>query len=272
MKIRHATDLHLEFFKNPNYRELANQLIPEMEDDFNSVLILSGDVSSCSRKNTVAQKIFDFLEELSGRFQKVFWVFGNHEFYQGNIDREVSKSKEVVAPLGNVHILDNEKFIINDIAFVGTTLWSDISGVLTYQMNDTKKIHQKSGSRYFKVTRQRLQNEFFKNKLFLKEELKKLEENELIKKIVLITHHSPSYKSVEKRDGVEIDDVSKAYASDLENIIINFEKIKLIFHGHTHQKEDFYIGGIRVFSNPHGYIVEPEEQDEYDKYFTISLD
>lgn len=44
-----------------------------------------------------------------------------------------------------------------------------------------------------------------------------------------------------------------AYASKLEEFILDRPQIKLWTHGHTHNEWDYMIGDTRIFCNPRGY-------------------
>jgi hypothetical protein len=64
---------------------------------------------------------------------------------------------------------------------------------------------------------------------------------------------APSFLSVNekyKNDSVN----NGAYASDLNDMILDNENIKVWIHGHMHDPVDYMIGNTRVISNPRGYL------------------
>lgn len=126
MKIAVCSDLHLEFgdlkFDNPGDVD---------------VLILSGDI-------LVARDLMEhdphgivdfgksaryhrFFQDCSANFPHVIYVAGNHEHYHGDFKYSISDIKKRFAYLTNVHVLDKEVFELNDIVFVGGTLWTDMN-------------------------------------------------------------------------------------------------------------------------------------------------
>lgn len=72
------------------------------------------------------------------------------------------------------------------------------------------------------------------------------------KKVVLITHHGMSYKSIS--DKYKDDHyMNGGYVSDLDAWILKYPNIVLNIHGHVHQTFDYKIGTTRVMTNPRGY-------------------
>ena len=67
-------------------------------------------------------------------------------------------------------------------------------------------------------------------------------------KLVVITHHAPSYRSVENQYRGDL--LNAAYANKLDALV---EKTTLWVHGHTHHSFDYQIGEGRVVCNPRGY-------------------
>ena len=72
------------------------------------------------------------------------------------------------------------------------------------------------------------------------------------KKIVVVTHHAPSTKSVS--DIYLTDKTTPAFANNLEQFILDYPNIKLWCHGHIHSASDYRIGNCRIICNPRGYV------------------
>jgi Icc-related predicted phosphoesterase len=70
------------------------------------------------------------------------------------------------------------------------------------------------------------------------------------KKIVVITHHSPSNNSTPPI--YKGDHLSPAFSSNLESLVTH-ENISLWIHGHTHYCVDYMLKNTRVISNQRGY-------------------
>ena len=89
------------------------------------------------------------------------------------------------------------------------------------------------------------------------------------KKFIVMTHHSPSMKSVHPKFGV--DALNYAFSNTrLEDFIMDNPNIKYWVHGHTHDSHDYMIGECRVVCNPRGYARQGSVFGE-NKNFNIDL-
>src|SRR5437899_1512335 len=108
MRILVLSDLHLE---------LASLEVPRGIDY--DVAVLAGDIHSPgTRAVRWAQRESTF----GGK--PVVLVPGNHEYYNRCLDRELVEMR-VAAQGSNVHLLDRDTVIIDDVRFIGCTLWTD---------------------------------------------------------------------------------------------------------------------------------------------------
>ena len=71
-------------------------------------------------------------------------------------------------------------------------------------------------------------------------------------KVVVITHHAPSYASIHTKYLANTN-LNGGYATELSDEILDNSNIKLWVHGHTHESFDYMIGSTRVICNPRGY-------------------
>lgn len=85
---------------------------------------------------------------------------------------------------------------------------------------------------------------------FLKERVKYFKD----KNIIIVTHHAPSMYSVASQ--YKNDPLSAAFASNLNEFIINNPQIRLWVHGHCHTPFDYILGETRVVCEPFGYYNE----------------
>ena len=238
MKLHILSDLHVEF------GELE---LPETNAD---VVILAGDIH-------VGKKGFDWAKD-NFRNQKVIYVLGNHEYYRKAIPKLTEKLKERSVGT-NVHILENEALTIEDVRFLGCTLWSDFRllnnlniAVIVAQemMNDYKLIRLNPIYRKIQPSDTAIWHR--KSRSWLEKELKKGKKEE--KKTVVITHHAPSILSVPEQ--YKNEQLSASFASEMETFIEKTEP-DLWIHGHIHTSSDYHIGSTRVICNPRGYANEP---------------
>ena len=128
MKIAICSDLHLEF-GDINLQNTENA----------EVLILGGDVcvaADISRPDPNAfmeggksSRITDFFKRCSSEFPHVIYIMGNHEHYHGDFATSGNKLKSLLESnmLSNVYLLDKESKKIDDVTFIGGTLWTDMN-------------------------------------------------------------------------------------------------------------------------------------------------
>lgn len=232
MKIKILSDLHIEF-------------MPFSINSNNSdVIVLAGDI------HTRERGVLWALENI--KHKPVIYVLGNHEYYGKAYPNLIHKLKQI-AQGTNVTILENDSILIKDVLFLGCTLWTDFelfgdSHTAGYQaslsMMDYKKIRVSPKYSKLKVIDTIIIHK--KSLNYLKQNIIKYK----TKKIVLVTHHAPSKKSI---PFIYKDDlVSAAYASDLEKFIEQ-HNINLWIHGHIHESLDYNISSTRIICNPRGY-------------------
>lgn len=144
MKIAICSDLHLEF-GDINLQNTENA----------DVLILGGDICVAAdigrpdpnnfMEGARSNRITDFFKRCSFQFPHVIYVMGNHEHYHGDFATSGNKLKSLLESnmLSNVYLLDKETKKIDDITFVGGTLWTDMNNDnemtkfhVTRRMND----------------------------------------------------------------------------------------------------------------------------------------
>ena len=254
MKISYCSDIHLEF----GYQTLPG----------GDVLILAGDIceSRNLQKDFFAEKpenyelgkypYWDFFNRECAKYNKVFYVMGNHEHYHGKFHKTYITIKSILPH--NVVLLEKECVEYNGVVFLGGTLWTDLNKgdpitVFTVKdyMSDYKYIQNFYADRhvYHKLTPEFTVSEFRKTKEYFKFVL---EENRT-KPVVVITHMAPSFQSVnEKYKDAGV--TNAAYASELSDFILDNENIKFWVHGHMHDPVNYMIGNTRVISNPRGYV------------------
>lgn len=132
MKVALASDLHLEF----------DDIILTNEQNAD-VLILSGDI--CVAK--MIDKFIPFFANCANQFPHVVYVVGNHEHYGYDFKYTISDIKRALQSLPNIHVLDKEVFKLDDVTFIGGTLWTDMNNCdqltlyhMRSAMNDYRQI------------------------------------------------------------------------------------------------------------------------------------
>ena len=240
MDIRVYADLHQE------HKIKSIFTIAELPDEKNQVLILAGDIF----KIKSIFRNYDFFEDLSNRFHTVLYVFGNHEYYGYKMGKKYTKQVvDFLQDLSNLHILSRDTPLveINNIQFIGATLWTNDKDVYTQRdkTNDFRKITYFDNGSYSRFNPNAWMKEFTKDYNWI------LNNIDSKKKTVIITHHAPSTLNKDVDDPNEI--YKAFYKSSLDAFIENNKNIVLWAHGHIHNPDDFIVGNTRIFSNPIGY-------------------
>ena len=136
MKIALASDLHLEFedidLKNTEGAEvliLSGDIMlaadlhshPEMDYGMYSTVKLE----DLGRRQKTALRFREFLKRVSTEFPHVVYVAGNHEFYHGKWNASLDHLRTECARYPNIYFLEREIKVINEVSFIGATLWID---------------------------------------------------------------------------------------------------------------------------------------------------
>lgn len=275
MKIAVCSDVHLEF----------GTLVLENPGDV-EVLILSGDI--CVARDLMehdahgivsfgkSQRYHEFFQDACSKFPHVVYVAGNHEHYHGDFKYTYSELKKYLGYLKNLHILDKETFELNDVVFVGSTLWTDMNKrdpmtlhMIGRMMNDFRIVDNSNREVTFKTfdDPENPDKPTFRTRVSRFSPEDAVEEHEKCldyikhvydntpawKSVVVVGHHTPSHTSCHPRykDDREM---NGGYHSDLSEFILERPGIKLWTHGHTHELFDYTIGDCRIVCNPRGYI------------------
>ena len=277
MKIALASDLHLEF-QDINLRNTENA----------EVLILSGDIMvaedlhnhpevhpmdptnipNLGRRQSVALRFRDFLKRCSFEFPHVIYIAGNHEFYHGRWKASLDHLREECAKFPNVYFLENDIKVINEVSFIGATLWTDCNKgdpltlhALTDMMNDFRIIRNDEHG-YTKLRPAHIMHRHQQTLSYLKAVLPDMKD----KKVVFVGHHGPSSMSTHPRY-VNETLMNGGYRSDLSEFILDNPQIVLWTHGHMHDPFDYMIGATRVVCNPRGYAGHDPQADVFELKF-----
>jgi Icc-related predicted phosphoesterase len=261
MRFAYASDLHLEF-EDVTLKNTMNA----------DVLLLAGDIcvaedlkrhkvdpvnidKRTSHRQIAAARYREFFKRVSDEFPHVLMVMGNHEHYFGDIDRSAGVLRDALIGFCNIELLDNSTRQFGDITVIGTSLWTDVNKgdpltelTLRDRMSDYRYIRV-AGKGYRKLRPADTAQLHHLSKQYIEIVLRGVREQG--GKAVVMSHHAPSWLSV--ADRYKHDDLSGGYASDLSNLILYNEEIKVWLHGHTHDQFDYELGQCRVVCGPKGY-------------------
>lgn len=274
MKIRLMSDIHLEF--------------GELELGGGDILLLAGDIcvadllrpGRTDKNARTYRKVFDkFFYGECAKYEKVYYVAGNHEHYNGVYDDTHDILRNYLKGT-NVTFLHNEIVDLNDdYVLFGATLWTDFADsdwfattAAKKNMNDFHIIFKKidfpnpynnmGGNR--KLTPFDVADDNMETRDILRDKLAAID-----KKFIVMTHHCPTFKSIHPRLGT--DPLNFAYTNTrLEELILDNPKIKYWCHGHTHDNCDYIVGDCRVLCNPRGYF-KHDLNVEFDPFCTFEV-
>ena len=252
LNIRYFSDIHLEFMKDNAIKKIMKNIQTNAKDQ---ICILPGDIGYPQ-----SEKYNNFMKFISANFVKTFVIPGNHEYYNNvhTMDKTKEYMKNYFSKFDNITFLDNNYEYYQDHCFIGTTLWSKITNP-TYEINDVYNIPNFD---YLKYNRLNMLSVDFLDTCL---------ENE--KNCVVITHHIPSNKFIDKKYLTsKMIPYNQWFYCDLDDLIKKHEKkIKCWFYGHTHTPSESYINDILFLCNPIGYPNENSKID-WNKTYILSDD
>ena len=188
MRVQILSDLHIEFDGNR---------IPPLALDA-ELIILAGDLAPVHTR-----RVGDIAKRWAGA-DRILYVPGNHEYYGSEIDvarREFARQ----CIQHRVTLLDPGAVTVNDVRFIGATLWTDflLEGVAgeawahlevgqgLSDFTGTIRYHGGSDGRFTTGESARRHAE---HRAFIEAELKKAERSGLTP--FVITHHAPSPRCI----------------------------------------------------------------------------
>lgn len=271
MKIRYLSDLHIGHFNYDNM--ILSYISSNMNKHENSsdVLIVAGDlfvISNILNRDNRPLLLSLFFAWCSSNFKKTIIIPGNHEFYDGtDIDEFLRGFNKEIYP--NIHVVCNDTIIIDDVAIVCSTLWSnvyDISDqrIVNTMMNDCRLIKWKGQN--FLSDRFGEAHDICKS--FISSALSLSAARGIPScKTIVATHHCPSILCEQpKYAGGRL---SHAFIADDMNDIISTYSPAYWIYGHTHYNIDIDLFDTKIVSNQLGYNSTEAVGFEFDKYFFI---
>jgi predicted phosphodiesterase len=249
MKIRYFSDLHLEF------TDYVPATLPSVGED---VVVLAGDIGRSTEGIEWAKSAF--------HNRPVLYVLGNHEFFRGHWDGLIDDARRA-ADGSNVQLLERDQVVINGIAFLGATLWTDfaIRGVglrdeamlnAEELMYDYRRIECRRGDPLRAAdTAERCRQ----TTAWLEASIRAA-----TLPTVVITHHSPTLSNEHPEFPGAL--TAAAFHSDREYLFQ--PPVRLWISGHTHHSAATRVNGIPLLSNQRGY---PREALPFDWDACVAL-
>jgi predicted phosphodiesterase len=244
MRIQIISDVHLE---------MSNNRYPKIQRRAPNIALL-GDIGK-----PFSSVYNRFIHDLSNRFDNVFILAGNHEFYSTKHEKmSVTEIRARIAAIAaeytNVHFLDNRAVVIDGVRILGCTLWTHIPSelwpVVRRKMNDYRMCFiEKYADINVGVPLGPHHTSFWHEESvkWLKQEL--AAPGHADTPTIVLTHHCP-YNKFTSAPEYENNDVQCCYSTDLSCM---FPGVHTWAYGHTHYPQDMMVGTTRIVSNPLGY-------------------
>lgn len=255
MKLWIWSDVHLEISKT--HIDFAR---PDAD-----IIIIAGDLTHADRVSEVAKDIID-------RYQiPIIYVAGNHEYYASQQRSSSLESDQLLLKLAErdsenwshrFYVLDEDTVVIDDIRFIGATLWTDCrlnlkneSQLKTRMRNsenlirDFSSIRMRSGDRFSAAEMIALNAS---NAAYIRNQVSK----DFVGKTVIVSHQLPHPACISER--YQDSEANYLFSNSEEAFVevLNSGRVDAWICGHSHQATDVIVGKTRVVCNPHGYKFE----------------
>jgi predicted phosphodiesterase len=161
----------------------------------------------------------EFFEDVNRRYERVFVVDGNHEWDKGKPDPNRFKSLQNVVLLNNQHYEHP-----NGVVVLGTTLWTD---------STRSSDHQESVK-------------------YLTRALESFHQDHPEKKVIVLTHHLPSWKLIDQKYRKLSPQTLGRYANHLDYLMFEASSPEVWICGHSHSIVNCKIGRTHCHINTHG--------------------
>ena len=271
MKIQLLSDLHLE--AHPHF-------VPEPAPGAD-VLVLAGDIGSYQEGGQLGDEDFGLarfspLPQWGAWPTPVLFVPGNHEYDAQDFDEAHQRLRRTCDKLG-IAWLERETLVLDQVRFVGTTLWSDFDALADHEQTDslTRRLQLRdkafrAANFYLRKTGGTRSGEAFlaepmrAQALACQEWLQAALSTPFAGTTVAVTHFAPSLRSADPRYGLVPG--TAGFCNALDHLLPHAQ---LWLHGHLHAPSDYTVSGTdpstqkawqcRVVANPLGYARKGEQ-------------
>lgn len=262
MKFDLISDLHLEFWEEHqqvNWEGIGTSLLA----------VVAGDISYD------IERAYKTIVDISKHYRYVIYVDGNHEHNNSTGIKERNQLlKEKLSKYQNICFLNRNAIIVDGVAFVGANGWWTFDFCEPNIFKEDAYWYFASTGEYSEPFMQEVLDAARLDATVLSEIVGKLNSEESVDEIVMVTHTSPNPKFVSKTSQQDIIQYSRCGSSYLKNIL-NFDynnKISTWCFGHVHQDFDEIQNGIRYICHPRGRSDDcPQNKIYYPKLIDLSV-
>jgi predicted phosphodiesterase len=249
MIIAYASDLHNEWEPYD---------IPENTPS-GDVLVLAGDILNVKLfeldANSGVAVEYDFFDKVTALFKNVIMVMGNHEYYGGDLSTSVTTLKKLLSKYTNVHILDGNTLVIDNVLFIGGTLWTNFNEENPATLSTANRL-------IADYSRIRDNGELISSSNILERHKHFVKWVTQVDKmgydnVILVTHHSPSFQTTEDKYK-DYWTMNGLFGSNLDSMLSMFD---YAIFGHQHNPKTPVINGCTLLNNSRGYPFEETSID-----------
>ena len=259
------SDLHLDLWQSntKDWRGLGTSL----------TCVVAGDVSKDIGLTT------SFISHLADSYKQVIYIDGNHEHYKSyeDLDKNVILLEKNLSRYKNVTYLADSSIVIEGTAFIGTNGWwtfdfPELAGVANrLEVMEEYCAHDKRTMReaIHIWTQAQEQAEF------LSDVVEKLQTNDDIGEIIVVTHTVPRKELAYRKANGDIFAWGKIGNSSMINVLDNDVegKISTWCFGHNHPYEvDQILDGVRYVCHARGRPDECPNASYYPKLIDTHKD
>lgn len=250
MKVAVLSDIHAEFYKNDDW-------LPPLPTEAD-VLVLAGDIAIGPQLEPVVSRISRALPNTD-----IVLIAGNHEYYRQPRQKTLKGFRQAFTSHPKIHFLENDYVDIQDVRFIGATLWTGfklfdetddrdyVKALIQSAVSDFRLIVEDGiiDKNFSPLNAEKLFNE---SCTFIESVLKTSDPA----KTIVVTHfpplpqlHHPSFP---------VDWLSSYFTADCSDLIKRYVPAYWIY-GHNHWSHQEVIGRTHFVSNQYGYPNEAEE-------------
>lgn len=217
------------------------------------ILLCAGDFDMGINTPIWANKVIDVHDKpmLAG--------LGNHDFWNtSGADKTIDEWVEYYESLNNdkLKFLQNKVEVIDDVAFIVSTLWTDFDRESLITMSSAKSISKDFSkiriNNQGNITPNEMIQLYKKSRDFIIEQL----EIHSDKKTVVVTHYPPTIQS---NVSFSITPVSFYWCGFMEDVISHYQPNAWV-SGHMHNFFDEMLGNTRLILNPAGKVIKGKIQ------------
>lgn len=221
-------------------------------------LVLAGDIGLLSNYDAYLA----FLHNQTARYDRVFLVLGNHEFYGLDFATALSTARKLEKEPrleGKLSFLQQTRVDIPDaITVLGCTLWSRVpeeaKEIVGKKVHDFRRIEDWTVDSH---------NDAHKSDLaWLRAELDNIDPG---RSVLVVTHHAPSVLETSRPEHLA-NPWTSAFATDILSGEEAWGSVRHWVYGHTHYSTEFEKRGIRMVSNQRGYVVPGSRKGVDDRF------